>query len=242
MSAAAGAQERPMIQVEPATLTARRVLEIQTGFDYRNRCFLPVAETRTNELIAFDSGISYGIAETVEVSLFWPMVICDTSRGYVDTGDVTLSAKFPLHRLLNTSAMAFRTGVKLPETDEKHGLGNDQLEFRADILASWIRTSYQLHLNAGMLIEDDPTAFAHQNDYMRYGFAFIYNCRKITPLIELSGRVGPDSPAAGNQHTLLIGLRLAHGVRRYDCGLSDTLARNTHSIGVTVGISWQKLI
>jgi hypothetical protein len=235
----AAAQERPMLQVEPATLLDRSVLRLESGFAFREGVFLPIAGTSVNEHVLFDSAISYGIANNVEVEMHVPLVMHDSTRGHWDAGDIVLSTKFHAPRLLKASAVAFRFGVRLPQTDDTYGFGTDQMDFRADVLATWLRPRYQLHINLGLLLEDDPAAFRAQNDLVRYGIAFIYN-RSISPVIEIAGRAGPTGFGTLNAHNLLIGARFARGSVVYDAGWSVGLNRDNHRFGLAIGVAWQR--
>lgn len=232
------AQDHPLLQVEAATTLERGVLRAETGVALVEDLSLPLTGLKVRQVRLFDTGFSYGLADNVEIELRTPIILLDTSRHVWDSGDVDLSFKARLPRALGASALAFRAGVSLPETSDTYGLGNDQISVRADFLASWLRARYQVHVNMGAIIQDDPVTQRSQNDLLRYGFAIIYNGR-MSPMIEISGRAGPGGPGTDDIHNILAGLRVRRGRMCFDAGLSAGLNRDTHRYGAVIGITWE---
>jgi len=238
----ATAQERPFLLVEPASITPRGLFELQTGIVYKDQLYLPLAKTSVNEWLLFDTALSYGFADSVEVELHAPAILCDSSRSHWDAGNITLSTKFRLPPVLSSTSSALRASVRLPQTEDQYGLGTDELAFSGDVLLSWARPTYDLHLNAGILIEDDPTAAAAQNDMFRYGIAFCYHSRRIAPLVELSGTAGPEGAGTRSAHNVLVGARIPRRALIYDVGVSVGLNPDNHRFGLSLGITWQKKV
>ena len=232
------AQDHPLLQVETATTLEQGFLRAESGVAVVEDLTLPLTGLKVRQVRLFDTGFSYGLAGNVEIELRTPIILLDTTRQVWDSGDVDLSFKVRLPRAIGASALAFRAGISLPETSDTHGLGNDQMSFRADFLASWQRARYQVHVNMGAIIQDDPVTPRSQNDLLRYGFAFFYNGR-ISPMIELSGRAGPGGPGTDDIHNILAGLRIRRGSMWFDAGLSAGLNSNNHRYGALIGVTWE---
>lgn len=208
------------------------------GMSFLDRMSLPLAGIDVNEMRLFDTGVSYAVADYVEIEARAPLLLRDMTRDHWDTGDIDLSVKIRTRAVEGVDAMALRMGVSLPQTADTYGLGNDQMSFRSDLLMSWYRSRYDLHINAGLIIEDDPVSPRSQNDLLRYGVAFIYKSR-ISPLIEISGRGGPGGPGTDDIHNLLIGARLPRHGLLIDIGWSVGLNRVNHRFGISAGLTWQ---
>lgn len=222
---------------EPATTIARGVWRVELGTSYYDSLYLPVGVATIDLWNLAEVGVSYGVAENVELELRMPVLIRDVTRDHQDAGDITLAAKFRLPRLLGASATAFRASVRLPQTEDIYGIGTDEMAFSGDTALTWSRRRYQIHVNVGMAIEGDPEAARAQNDVFRYGIAFHYNGR-ITPLLEIAGTSGPDGPGTRDMHTLMVGAKYARSGLTYDVALSSGLNSDTYCYGITAGIAW----
>ncbi|MEW6365581.1 MAG: hypothetical protein AB1714_13215 [Acidobacteriota bacterium] len=233
-------QDRPFIQVESASGLPRGILRVESGATYLDQLYLPFGRVKIDELLLLDTGVSYGVADNVEVELRVPLLLHDITRDHWDAGDSTLSVKFQIPRLLDSTSMALRAGVRLPTTKDLYDLGINSMDFRADVLASWVGRRFELHLNSGFVIIDNPQAPRSQNDLFRYGVALVYNRSKVSPLIELSGRAGPGDPGADDVHNALVGARVRRRNFVFDLGISKGLNENSFCYGVTVGFAWQE--
>lgn len=231
------AQDRPMRLTEPATTIARGAWRVELGTSYYDSLYLPVGRTTVGIWDLLEAGVTYGVADNVEVEMRMPVIVRDVTRDHQDAGDITLAAKFRLPRLLGASATAFRASVRLPQTEDIYGIGTDEMAFSGDTALTWSRRRYQIHVNVGMAIEGDPEAARAQNDVFRYGIAFHYNGR-ITPLLEIAGTSGPDGPGTRDVHTLLVGAKHRRAGVTLDFALSAGLNRDTYRYGITAGIAW----
>jgi hypothetical protein len=118
-----------------------------------------------SEAPSFD--IRYGIARGVDMGVVIPYLFLDDSPIYGDTdglGRVKLNFK-----LSPWQVKGFRFGilseVTFPTSNDKKGLGTEEMDYTALFLTSFVHERFAAHLNLGFAIEGDQTNISSQNDY-----------------------------------------------------------------------------
>ena len=156
-------------------------------------------------------------------------------------GDLLIAAKFRLIKeQLGLPAVAFRFGAELPNAGNEKGIGNDETNFYASLMAAKSIGRLRAMVNMGIAILGDPTSANSQNDLFTYGLAGIYNLNRLFDLVgEMYGRTGPGGPGTDDQSQIRLGLR-AHTKNLYwDFSAVSGLAHDDPNIGFTFGVSYQ---
>jgi len=101
------------------------------------------------------------------------------------SGDLTLWTKvrFTSQNQNNFASFGLRFGVKLPNANDKDGLGTDQTDFFAALLLSRKSDKFQGHINLGIAILDDPFKLRSQQDMMLLGLAGMYNISQTLQIV-----------------------------------------------------------
>ncbi len=156
-------------------------------------------------------------------------------------GDLLLATKFRLVKeRIGFPAIAFRFGVELPNASNEKGLGNDETNFYATLMAAKSLGRLRAMVNMGMAILGNPVTVSSQHDMVTYGFAGIYKANRVLDVVgEFYGRAGDDGPGAEVQSLLRLGVRAHTGGICWDLGAVKGLAENDPSVGVSFGVSYQ---
>ncbi len=86
-----------------------------------------------------------------------------------DAADATLSTRIRLAGADGPLTTALQVGVRLPNAGNESGLGRDETDVLASLLAGWRRGALRLAAEAGVAILGSPTHDAAQTDQGRLG-------------------------------------------------------------------------
>ncbi len=171
-----------------------------------------VLKRQSNEsLFSFpELGLTYTVAQKVELSAFWPFLILDRANqsAVAGAGDVNLSAKVSV-RKRECWAAAVRFGVKLPNAKDEKRLGTDETDSYASALLSERKGAWEFSQNFGFGILGSPTALRSQEDVYTFGLSATFRPKKPAFFSEWYGQASP--------HPAYVFSRLSAGVG-YEAG------------------------
>jgi hypothetical protein len=231
----------PPFETERVGVKPELELRIDLGLDYSH-----IDSSR--DLVAFPAlGFNYTAGPIVDLQADYDFLYRFTRRGTTiyGSGDLTLWTKV---RFLPEKGYApgvgLRFGVKLPNANAQDGLGTDQTDFYASILASQKLGRFENRLNLGLAILDDPLKLRGQQDMLTLALAGIYNLSsKWQVLVDFYSQQGADTKfrfskiSAGARHLngkWVWNAALKKGLRSDHKGYQDELSLDW---GMVLGIS-----
>jgi hypothetical protein len=231
----------PPFETERVGVKPELELRIDLGLDYSH-----IDSSR--DLVAFPAlGFNYTAGPIVDLQADYDFLYRFTRRGTTiyGSGDLTLWTKV---RFLPEKGYApgvgLRFGVKLPNANAQDGLGTDQTDFYASILASQKLGRFENRLNLGLAILDDPLKLRGQQDMLTLALASIYNLSpKWQVLVDFYSQQGADAKfrfskiSAGARHLngkWVWNAALKKGLRSDHKGYQDELSLDW---GIVLGIS-----
>ena len=257
LAAPVSAQQRPLVTEDPQTVGAGHVL-VEAGLSYARDLELPAygLEGHRSELPAIGVSIGLGSIAELQVDAGYsrlrvthrrdaPLTDVLTFSGDTTSSiaDVVIGTKI---RLIGERGrrpgFSLRLATKLPNAKNQSGLGTDEMDFFASLLAARTIRDVRLVANLGIGIVGDPAQLAVQHDPLIYGVSV---ARAVTSRFEVVGEVtgrylSYDEPPPGseNRATLTGGLRYTWGAVRVDAGMSVGLTAIDSRIGLTGGVTW----
>ncbi|OGC76042.1 MAG: hypothetical protein A2Z27_05635 [candidate division Zixibacteria bacterium RBG_16_50_21] len=232
--------ERPFESETVSQLTANR-LRIDLGLDYSHL-------NAREDLVAFPTlGINYYAGSLVELQAYYDFLYRFTRNGTTvyGSGDLTLWTKM---RFLSESnslpGLGLRFGVKLPNANDDNGLGTDQTDFYASILAGKRIGRFENRINLGIAILDDPFKQRGQQDMFTFAAASIISLSsRWQALADFYSQQGAEARfryskiSAGVRHLTkewIFDLALKKGLRSQDKGYRNELSLDW---GIVMGVS-----
>ncbi len=165
-----------------------------------------------------------------------------TGNSTNDFGDILLAAKLKLAPEKGARpALAFKFGVQLPNASQTTGLGNDETQFYATMLASKRIGRARLLGNLGMAILGNPVG-SGQADLLTYGAAFILPVHaKVNLVAEVNGREATAQEKTGNesQGQARLGVQFRAAGLRWDLAGVAGLHSYDPDTGVVMGITYE---
>jgi hypothetical protein len=251
-----GAQERPFATPRPWTAQAGTV-RFESGARFSLNRRIPLSGLR-GDLLELQAGAIAGVASRVEVrveGLGWQRLaiegrdetaprahdldVSDSSTS--DATDVTLSTRIRLGGAAGPLTTALQFGARLPNAGNESGLGRDETDALASLLAGWRSGALLVAAEAGFAILGSPTRSAAQNDQGRLGLLLeVQPAPKKTAFgAEVRRSFGDESPGNELATELALGGRLklaslwgdlayrrlwlgGHGVDSFELGLART--------------------
>lgn len=257
LAAPVAAQQRPLVTEDPETVGAGHVL-VEAGVSHARDLELPAygLQGHRSELPAV--GISIGLSSIAELQVdagysrmrvtarrAAPLsdVLTFSGDTTASIADVVIGMKI---RLIGERgrrpAFSLRLATKLPNAKNQSGLGTDEMDFFASLLAARTIRDVRVVANLGIGIVGDPAQLAVQHDPFIYGLSV---ARAVANGFEVVGEVtgrylSYDEPPPGseNRATLTGGLRYTWGAVRVDAGTSVGLTGIDSRIGFTAGVTW----
>jgi len=250
------AQQRPLLTERVATVPEGQ-MRLDLGFEFMQAQRFPLSGLGGDLSRVGVVGLSVGAASGVEVQLRGTIqnyLSIDEQRGGViplrlptpesthDVGDFSLWVKIRLWADEGRRpALGVRMGVELPTSDQARGIGTNQTNFFAAVLAEkrWGALDLFGHLGVGIL--PAPIEPFVQNDVLLYGAAGAYEVsRRVTLVAEVNGwantrRRAPLGTESRGQAR--VGLQLRTGRLWWDlAGVRGINAGDPRS-GVVFGVS-----
>jgi hypothetical protein len=259
VTAAAGAQQRPLVTEDPETVGSGNVL-IEGGVDYQRDVFYPTSGLTGHLLRLPTLGVSFGISSIAELQidggLYNRLTVTSrepaplsgellfTGERTTDIEDLVIATKI---RLLGETAgrpaLAVRIATRLPNASTESGIGLDTTDFFVAVLGGKTVQSIRVVGNAGLGILTDPTRGFRQNDVLTYGISLARAVRQGVEVVgEINGRLGlrdNDTPVGTESRSVLrVGGRITRGTVRVDGALLIGLTSPDTAVGFTAGVTW----
>ena len=258
-TAAAEAQQRPLVTEDPETIGAGLVL-LEGGIDEQRDVFYPAAGLQGN-LFRFPTlGVSFGISSIAELQIDGGLYnrLSVTSREDAplanqldfsgdrthDVEDIVVATKIRLlSETASRPAFGIRLATKLPNASNESGLGLDTTDFYVSGLFGKTVQSIRFVGNVGLGILGDPVRGDRQNDVLTFGASVARAVRQGLEVVgEINGRVDTrngDAPiGTESRGAMRLGGRFTRSTVRADAGLIFGMTSRDPSIGVTAGLTW----
>jgi hypothetical protein len=250
----ASAQERPL-QTDTAELLPVGKVRSQLGFEFLQRQRYSLSGFEGDLTRVGVMSLHVGVGEYAEFQLSGvaqdflsitrrnPAVIPTTVSGDTtnDTGDLVLAAKLKLAaEKAGRPALAFKVAVQLPNASNERGLGNDETEFYASLLASKRVGKVRLTANAGLAILGSPVVPNSQSDMLLYGLAAAVPVgRRLELVAEAYGREGTQRVGNERRGQVRVGARIHAGGLYWDLAGLAGLHRFDADSGVAFGVRYE---
>jgi hypothetical protein len=258
-TAAAEAQQRPLVTEDPETIGAGLVL-LEGGIDEQRDVFYPASGLQGN-LFRFPTlGVSFGISSIAELQIDGGLYnrLSVTSREDAplanqldfsgerthDVEDIVVATKIRLlSETASRPAFGIRLATKLPNASNESGLGLDTTDFYVSGLFGKTVQSIRFVGNVGLGILGDPVRGDRQNDVLTFGASVARAVRQGLEVVgEINGRVDTrngDAPiGTESRGAMRLGGRFTRSTVRVDAGLIFGMTSRDPGIGVTAGATW----
>jgi hypothetical protein len=176
-----------------------------------------------------------------------PIRLSQGTNSTHDTGDFYMAAKIKLrNESRRAPAVGFRFGAELPNSNQERGIGLNQTNFFATVLAGKNFGRVRVYGNLGLGILTAPLDRFTQNDVLLYGLAATYQLNpRVTLVGEVNGRystrkvapIGTESDGATR-----LGARFRAAGLMWDIAGIRGLHANSERSGVTFGVSYEGLL
>lgn len=254
----ASAQQRPLITEDPETVGSGRLL-LEVGLDTEKDARFPLSGLSGDLFAVPNIGISIGLSSIAELQidggLYQRLSITEQVPAPLSplldfTGDQTSSVRDIVIatkiRMLGETpgrpALGIRFATRLPNAGNESGLGRDTTDFSTQFLIGKTVESIRLVGNVGLLIQQDPTEGARQDDLLIYGLSFaraLYEGFEVVG--EINGRANFSDTlnvGADDRGFFRVGARYTRGPVRVDGGLLIGLSPRDPDVGFTTGLTW----
>ncbi|MBO0719486.1 MAG: transporter [Blastocatellia bacterium] len=262
----AEAQQRPLITEEVETVKPGEV-RFELGFELLKDKNFPLSGLNGDLSRLGVIALTAGLASNVEFELggvvqdylrirrqYQPSAITlqlsSPPNSTHDVGDFYLASKFKLRsESQHGPGFGFRFAVELPNSNQARGIGLNQTNFFATVLAGkhfGPSERFHVYTNLGLGILSAPVASFTQNDVLLYGLAAAYRLnRRFTLVTEINGRhstrnVTPLGTESDGEARLGARIRVAHVI--FDVAGIKGVYRDSASSGVTIGVSYQPVV
>lgn len=260
------AQQRPLL-TEDIDITPPGSISIAAGTDFFQNARFPLSGLRGDLTRVGDIRIRTGYASNVEVQIDGvlqnflavesrsaspPIPIDVNGNTTNDFGDITTSVKIKLrNESENLPAVGFKFGFKMPNSDQKRGIGTNQIDVFSMVIAQkkFGRTPggssrFSVFGNLGIGILTAPLDEFSQNDVLLYGLAGVYSLNESIRIVsEVNGRVSTRSGGAPlgteSQGQFRIGTQIKASGLRFDTAAIIGLTRFSPRTGITFGVTYQ---
>jgi hypothetical protein len=218
----------------------------------------------TNDLAGVDGeilraptvGLKLGLSEQAMFQVSWPAYnrlrvhsqteppLLGRRLGPVSTdwGDVTVATLIRFHADHGGWPSAgIRFAAKLPNTNEKLGIGDNTTDVFASALFAKSATRLNVFTEIGLGILSERTTTFTQNDVLTYGVMTDWRARpRLAVLGEVAGQFATHDggPGTGSRSELRAGLELGHGAFRWNAlAVRGLTGWDSRGVGVSVNAS-----
>lgn len=190
------------LSTQEARLVGTGELEVLLGFAYARDVGFPGFSRSAESLLSAPRlGFSVGLGKRVEIQAGYELRRVEDVTGANDetsygSGDATLATKVLVWNESSVRpAFGLRAETKLPNADDRKGLGTDETDFLFDALLSRDFGPVRLHGNAGLHILGNPRPEGGQDDLFAYSLALLgpslpVRRAGLRPALELRGLEG----------------------------------------------------
>jgi hypothetical protein len=259
------AQQRPLL-TDDIDITPPGAFEIGAGVDFYQNAKFPLSGIRGDLTRLGDIRVRTGLASNVEIQVEGslqnfvainsrtvsaiPLQVTGNSTN--DFDDFTVSAKIKVRNQSGLMpAIGFKFGFQMPNTDQSKGIGTNQINIFAKILAQRkfgriIKNTPRFNLlaNLGLGIMTAPLERFTQNDVLLYGLGGIYRVNDNINIVgEVNGRANTRSGAAPLGTESLSQFRLGTQIKasglRFDTAAVLGLNHFSPRSGIVFGVTYQ---
>ncbi len=265
-SAAAFGQQRPLI-TDDIDITPPGTFSIAAGSDFFQNAKFPLSGLKGDLTRVGEIRIVTGYASNVEVQIEGvlqnflaidsqsaapPIPLDIDGNSTNDFGDIITSVKIKLrNETKNLPGLGFKFGFKLPNTNEKRGIGTNQTDIFTKLIVqkSFGKTAsgstrLKVFGNVGIAILTAPLEQFSQNDVLLYGLAGVYTVNDRINLVgEVNGRVstqGGEAPlGTETQGQVRFGTQIKASGLRFDTAAIFGITKFSPRTGITFGVTYQ---
>ncbi|REJ78997.1 MAG: hypothetical protein DWQ47_06015 [Acidobacteria bacterium] len=259
-------QQRPLL-TEDIDITPPGSISVSAGSDFIQNAKFPLSGLTGDLTRVGEIRVRTGYASNVEVQISGviqdflainsrqkepaiPLTVTGNSTN--DFGDITTSVKIKLRNESdNVPALGFKFGYKMPNTNEKKGIGTNQTDIFTTFIAQKTfgktpggRPKLKVFGNLGLAILTAPLEDFSQNDVMLYGLAGVYAVNdRINLVSEVNGRISTQSGAAPlgteSQGQFRVGTQIRASGLTFDTAALFGLTKYSPRSGITFGVTYQ---
>ena len=259
------AQQRPLL-TDDVDITPPGAFEIGAGVDFYQNAKFPLSGIRGDLTRLGDIRVRTGLASNVEIQVEGslqnfvainsrtvsaiPLQVKGNSTN--DFDDFTVSAKIKVRNQSGIMpAIGLKFGFQMPNTDQSKGIGTNQINIFAKILAQRkfgriVKNTPRFNLlaNLGIGIMTAPLERFTQNDLLLYGLGGIYRVNDNINIVgEVNGRANTRSGAAPLGTESLSQFRLGTQIKasglRFDTAAVLGLTHFSPRSGIIFGVTYQ---
>jgi len=259
------AQQRPLL-TDDVDITPPGAFEIGAGVDFYQNAKFPLSGIEGDLTRLGDIRVRSGFANNVEIQLEGaiqnfvainsrtvpPIPLQVTGNSTNDFDDFTLSAKIKIRNQSGVMpAIGLKFGFQMRNTDQSKGIGTNQTNVFAKILAQRkfgriIGNTPRFNLlgNIGLGIMPAPLERFTQNDVLLYGLAGIYRVNDTINIVgEVNGRANTRGGAApiGTESIsqFRFGTQIKASGLRFDAAGVVGLTHFSPRSGIIFGVTYQ---
>ena len=261
LSAAAGqAQQRPLV-TEDIDIVPPGSARFEFGFDFQQDRNFPLSGLNGDLSRLGIVSLTLGLAPNVEVETGGvlqnylsinrqyqpsaiPLMLTRATNSSHDTGDFYLAAKIKLRaETRRLPAVGFRFGAEMPNSNQARGIGVNQNNFFAAMIAGKSFGKLRVYGNLGLGILTAPIDLFTQNDVLLYGLAATYRWNdRLTLAGEVQGRYSTRrNPPRGTESDGMarLGARIRAAGLTWDIAGLRGLHRDSSRSGISFGVSYE---
>jgi Putative MetA-pathway of phenol degradation len=252
------AAQRPLITVDIETVKPGSV-SFGFGFDFLQNKSYGLSGLNGDLTRLGVTTLRVGLAKNVEIEVggviqnflnineqFRPSAIplqLSSTTSTHDIGDFYLATKFKIRNEgKHSPAFGFRFGVELPNSNQSRGIGVNQTNFFATMIAGKHIGKWNIYGNVGLGILTAPVDQFSQNDVLLYGAAITYQFNtRLTLVGEVNGRANTRSNApigTESQGEARFGARIIAAGLTWDVAGVTGVNRFSPRSGVIFGITY----
>lgn len=263
---AVAGQQRPLL-TEDIDITPPGSISISAGTDFLQNAKFPLSGLKGDLTRVGEIRITTGYSSNVEVQISGviqeflaiksqastpPIPLDVNGNSTNDYGNLVTSVKIKLrNETKNLPAFGFKFGYKIPNTDEKKGIGTNSTDIFTTFIAqkTFGRTpagspKFKVFGNLGLAIMTAPLEKFSQNDVVLYGLAGVYSVNdRINLVSEVNGRLstqsGPAPLGTESKGEFRVGTQIKASGLRFDTAAIFGLTKYSPRTGITFGVTYQ---
>jgi hypothetical protein len=253
-------QQRPLV-TEDVDIVPPGSVRFEIGFDLQQNRNYPLSGLNGDLSRLGVVAMAFGLAPNVEVEAggvmqnylsinrqyrpgATPLMLTAATNSTHDTGDFYLATKIRLRpETRRRPSLGFRFGAELPNSNQSRGIGVNQNNFFATVIAGKSVGRLRVYGNLGIGILTAPLELFTQNDVVLYGIAATWRWSdRLTLAGELQGRYNTRNMAPRGTESdgmARFGARIRAAGLTWDIAGLRGLHRDSSRSGITVGVTYE---
>ena len=180
-----------------------------------------------------------GVSDNVELQVSWDCAKIDNAfQDKYGAGDPRIYTKIKfVDEKDNMPAIGMRVGFKIPSASYDDGLGTNEADVMASLLASKKIGPVEAHANVGIAILGNPLANSNQDDVMTYGLMVGY---PVNEAFYVGAEVTGQACSTKENDRALVRVGVQYNVSDFtvDAGLGAGLNESTEDYRGTLGVTY----